>query len=147
MADAIDSPYDKIRIDNARSKFKILQSKKNELSPSQWEEFDNFDKYLSVYYLGVDEFKDIITEISSIIEEYDGGGSETARRDCIGEINGVLKSDKNNRQTIIVKVIENIPYLRSRFEKYQKWATSNPLKKGEDIKTIESEILNLKITD
>lgn len=144
LTDGITTAYDAHRIAKARNGFKILEMHKKEFSPAQWGEFDELDKFLSRYKPSLIAFQSIINEINKCIDPYSGAENERARRDCIEDIKNVFIPYQKKE---IELGINNIPYLRSRFEKYQKWATSNPLKKGEDIKTIESEILNLKITD
>ena len=144
METAISSPYNRSDIERARSSFTKLNSKKSEFSQAQWEEFDNLDKYLSRYNLSLITFQTIIEKDNAIISQYGGGSaSSTLRNDCIDEIKEVFKPYEEKE---IGKGINSIPYLKSRFEKYRKWALSNPLNKSKEIDTIESEIMILKPT-
>jgi len=142
MENAISSPYNRMNIEKARSSFTKLKSKKKEFSTAQWEEFDNLDKYLSRYNVSLITFQTIIQKNNAIISQYGGGASSpTLRNDCIDEIKEVFKPHEEKE---ISKGINSIPYLKSRFDKYRKWAMSNPLTKNKEIETIESEIMILK---
>lgn len=144
MESAISSPYNRSNIEKARSSFTKLKNKKSVFSLAQWEEFDNLDKYLSRYNLSLITFQTIIEKNDAIVSQYGGvSASPTLRNDCIDEIKEVFKPYEEKE---IGKGINSIPYLRSRFEKYRKWAMSNPLSKSKEIETIESEIMILKPT-
>lgn len=142
METAISSPYNRTDIEKARLSFSKLKDKKSVFSPAQWEEFDNLDKYLSRYNLSLITFQAIIEKDNAIISQYgDGSTSPTLINDCIDEIKEVFKPYEERE---IGKGIYSIPYLKSRFEKYRKWAMSNPLTKSKEIDIIESEIMILK---
>lgn len=142
METAISSPYNRMDIEKARASFTKLKNKKNIFSTAQWEEFDNLDKYLSRYNLSLIAFQKIIEKDNAIISQYgDGSASPTLRNDCIDEIKEVFKPYEEKE---IGKGINSIPYLKVRFDKYRKWAMTNPLTKNKEIETIESEIMTLK---
>ena len=144
MESAISSPYNRSHIEKARSSFTKLKNKRSVFSLAQWEEFDNLDKYLSRYNLSLITFQTIIEKNNAIVSQYGGvSASPTLMNDCIDEIKEVIKPFEGKE---IGKGINSIPYLRSRFEKYRKWAMSNPLSKSKEIETIESEIMILKPT-
>lgn len=138
MERAISTPYNRAEIEKARSSFKKLR--KSDYSPAQWEELDNLDKYLSRYNLSLITFQTIIKKDNEIISTF-GGGSQTQRKDCIDEIKEVFKPYEERE---IGKGINSVPYLKSRFETYRKWAMSNPLAKSQEIERIEEEIMILK---
>lgn len=144
MEKAIANPYNRTKIVQARSSFTKLKNNKNVFSAAQWEEFDNLDKYLSRYKVSLATFQTIIEKNNAIISQYGGSSaSSTLKDDCIDEIKEVFKPFEERE---IGKGINVIPYLKTRFEKYRKWALSNPLNKSTEISTIESEIMTLKPT-
>ncbi|MDE6792161.1 MAG: hypothetical protein K2J48_03660 [Muribaculaceae bacterium] len=140
MNHALSSPLDLDLIRKARDSFSKLKSVKDKFSPSQWEEFDNLDKYLSRYRISTKAFQTMIDKINNIIDQYGGMSSNVARMDCVEEINEVFKPYEEREIKLGLMII---PYLIPRFEKYRKWATSNPLQKDKSIIEIESEIMNL----
>lgn len=141
---ALESPFDIPVIIKARELFTNLKSKKKDFSDAQWKEFETLDKYLSRYYSSVKAFQTMIKKNNGIIDQYGAGSlSTTLRDDCIEEIKTVFNQYEEKE---IRKGINVIPYLKSRFEEYRKWAVSNPLNKKDNIIRIESEILKLKLT-
>lgn len=141
---AIESPFDIPAINKARAIFTKLENNKIEFSDAQWAEFHTLDKYLSRYYPSANAFQTMIQKNNEIIDQYEAGAVSTiVRDDCIDEIKAVFNLYEAKE---ISKGINVIPYLKSRFDEYRKWATSNPFKKGKNISDIESEIMNLKLT-
>lgn len=142
METAISSPFKYSDILNVASRYKKLESKKSIFSPAQWEEIYNLNKYLSRYNVSLITFQTIIEKDDAIISQYEGGSdSPTLKKDCIDEIKEVFKPYEEKE---IKMGINSIPYLKSRFEKYRKWAMSNPLNKSNEIDKIKYEIMILK---
>lgn len=145
MKAVVDMPLDVLKIREARKTFmnlEALQKKTKCFSVSQWEELDSLDISLSVYNEGALLFQSLIARILEITSQYSADVPQI-RQDCIKRIRAEVLDHIPERT---LKIMEAVPYLKPRYERFVKWAVTNPIIQTQEIKTIIEEISVLKPT-